>query len=264
VIALLSGSSYCRVLGNYRWCAYDLQSAAPGQGTLCQSLCSAVQHALSVIAFNIPFLPSRLLTPYQTLDLTNTAAACLEILSFVGEALPEAVLQLLLLPAPCGNVHAEFAHVPTPQGSAWAPSVQSAIHQTLEARCGVYPCSLAYVNIVQVLIVRLPLTHELARLVRDLVSGMGCDHVQWHWKRGVDCWQLSESIVSLLADTARQEGVLCPPSVRGTQDKGNVHSTAADLVSTLLRQGVLSQLLRVRCLHSICSLCNTPPGRSKR
>ena len=115
--------------------------------------------------------PSKLLTDAIAHALANTAASALTILAFVSAALPAAVLQLLLRPTVGPSSHS--AYTKDTLSAAWGPCTLQQIHGTLESRCRQYPASQAFVTLVHTLVERLPLSHDIAGLVRDLAAGMG-------------------------------------------------------------------------------------------
>ena len=238
------GGAMCRLLENYRWSVFDLQSGTGADTTLCQRLCAAVQSTLSTLTFHAPALHAAAITTDTARKLTRAAGACLEILGFVASALPSAIVQLLLLSDT------------TTAGAPWGPAVVAAVHTGLEARVAEFPASTAFVTILQTLVERLPPSQELLRLVAGVVAGLGCDHVHWRWARPTDCWRLSESVVRLLATAlACDVAVLRPPAAAADD-------SAAQLAAGLLRQGVLTPLLRVRTPPPPCAPASpvTAPG----
>ena len=253
----------CRMLQGFRWAVYDMQSASESGGgtTLCQRLCIAVQQTLSTLAQHGGALPGPLCTRGMQRALACTAGACFQILAHVGEALPQAVVDLLTQPsrAQAGN------GVLRQSGPCWGLATLAAVNQACEGACHEYPATLAVVHAAEACAQRLPLSHNLASFVSDIVAGCGCQHAQWRWQQPMQRWELAQALVDMVtAAFGRQSPLALPCQLSladnnddlGSNSSAQHHSADAGtilggLVQHLLQSGILSAFVQVRCCSGL-------------
>lgn len=242
----VSARALGRVLGHDRAAAVRLLSRRPAGGSIDGLTAStpgkevyrAARIALQTLATAPVALAPGVLAPPTAQALASAGGDLFSVLAAFAAALPHAVAADLLEPA-AGASSGPVAVAPV----CWGLAAAAGVHAGLEAPAATHPASTAFVRCLAVAVARLPLSTELAALVRAALIEVGIGHATWRWRRAADRVDLAIALVELLAAVLQPPGPLCTPS----HDSGVADAAArGELLRSLLHDGVLPAFLRVR------------------